>query len=184
MHPRKKCTEAWIASAVLVLSLSPSVFGAQDNNWQSGSKKNSLNSGAVLSGSESNSSTAGQDPGDDDTATGIVQESTPEQSGNDSRRLTLVIGQSKTLALPDYAKRVKIDNPNLVDARVNRNNPRELLVTATAIKPGTAQIIVTDRNGGTHRIDVTITQDSGPLQQAIEEMFTDANVRAIPAGEG
>jgi pilus assembly protein CpaC len=53
-----------------------------------------------------------------------------------------------------------------------------------AAKPGAAQITVTDRNGQSHRINVTITQDAGPLQQAVEDMFPDANVRAIPAGDG
>lgn len=174
MHRRKKSTEAWIASAILVLSLTPALSAnAQEGFLQSLKSK--------FSGSTNSSAMAGQGSGGDSTGDLTAPDTAAPIA--ETRKLSLVMGQAKTVTLPDLIKRVKVDNPALVDPKVNKNNPRELFVLATAPKPGVAQITVTDRNDRAYRIDVAITADAGPLQQAIDEMFPNTNVRAIPAGE-
>jgi pilus assembly protein CpaC len=183
MHPRISRSEAWIGCTILVLSVVPSPAWAQENPTSTGFRRAVQTLGRALAGPEGKQ--VAERPQDEDDAPPSPAKSTdPEQGVTDTRKLSLVISQSKTITLPEFAKRVKIDNPSMVDARVNKNNPKELIVTAVAAKPGAAQITVTDRNGQGHRINVTITQDAGPLQQALEDMFPDANVRAIPAGEG
>jgi len=174
MHRRKNRTEAWVASAILVLSLNPALSASAQEGFLQGLKNR-------FTGSATNSAVAtrsadgemADDPAGQETAAPIV----------DTRKVSLVMGQTKTIMLPDFIKRVKVDNPAFVDPKVNKSNPRELFVLATASKPGAAQIIVTDRNDRSYRIDVAITADAGPLQMAIEEMFPNTNVRAIPAGE-
>lgn len=183
MHPRITRMDVWIASTVLACSLAPSRAFAQENVAPSGFRRAVQTVGRAITAVDARTSVEPQE--DEDAATvAAPKPADADQSVSDTRKLTLVISQSKTITLPDYAKRVRIDNPSMVDARVNKTNPKELIVTAVAAKPGVAQITVTDRNGQAHRINVTITQDAGPLQQAIEEMFPDANVRAIPAGDG
>jgi pilus assembly protein CpaC len=182
MHPRKNRMEAWIGSAILVLSVVPCSVIAQEAPSSSGLRRAMQTLGRALTGPEAQAAAEPQD--EEEAAPATSKSAETDQGVTDTRKLSLVISQSKTITLPDFAKRVKIDNPSMVDARVDKSNPKALIVTAVAAKPGVAQITVTDRNGQNHRINVTITQDAGPLQQAVEDMFPDANVRAIPAGDG
>jgi pilus assembly protein CpaC len=180
--------EAWVGCAILALSFVPSTSFAQEGRAPSGFRRAMQSLGRALATTEDPGAAEEQQEQQeqDEDGLAVTAPKVPEadQGVGDTRKLSLVISQSKTIPLPDLIRRVEIDNPSMVDARVKKNNPRELIVTAVAAKPGAAQITVTDRNGQGHRILVTITQDAGPLQQTIEEMFPDANVRAIPAGDG
>ncbi len=182
MHRHMKSKEAWFVSVVLVCSIN-SIFTA--NAQESAMPPRSRNAvrvqgvrvaradaGPVLASQESNSEFATVSPAQE--APAVV----------DSRKLYLVIGQTKTVRIPEPVKRVQYDQKDLIEAKHNDRDLKEVFVTATALKPGVARLMLTDIKNGAHRIDVYITLDAGPLQGAIEDMFPNTNVRAVPAGEG
>jgi pilus assembly protein CpaC len=178
MHRRKNRMDAWVASAILVLSLSPAIAANAQEGFLDrlkGKFSGSPNTMGVATATQVASTQTTDDSAAavDDSATMIAE----------TRKVSLVMGQTKRIPFPDIIKRVSVDNREFVDPKVNKNNLRELFVMAIASKPGAAQIIVTDRNNRSYRIDVAITADAGPLQMAIEESFPHTNVRAIPVGE-
>jgi pilus assembly protein CpaC len=176
MHRRKNRMDEWVASAILVLSLSPAISAnAQEGFLDRLKGKFTGSSNSMAATTQVASAQPTDDPAatPDDSATTIAE----------TRKVSLVMGQAKTIPFPEFIKRVQVDNPAFVDPKVNKSNPRELFVMAVASTPGMAQITVTDRNNRSYRIDVSITADAGPLQSAINDMFPNTNVRAIPAGE-
>jgi pilus assembly protein CpaC len=189
MHHTNARTETWIASTILALLFSfPSPSPAQEPLLDfGGDQDQELEADQVLPVLQAPEPAEPSDPTLDEAPQEITApEAAPETAepeGDPSlvsiRKLTLVVGQSKTLALSDLAKRVVVDNPGLVDPQVNKKNPKEVILSA--LKPGIAEIMVTDRAGRRHRIEVMVTPDATPLQKILSEMYPNANIQVVPA---
>src|SRR2546422_10479605 len=106
MHPCTMRMEAWIGSAILVLSLVPTPASAQENTTPSGLRKAMQSLGRALTGPETQSAAERQD--DEDAPPAAAKATEADQGATDTRKLSLVISQSKTITLPDFAKRGKI----------------------------------------------------------------------------
>src|SRR3972149_9690702 len=143
MHSRTGRTEAWIAGAIFFISqVLPGPALGQDEFPQQVSEvagdslkpeKSVLEAGDPVGGSLSQANPAelsGTGTGDHGDA------------AFDTRKISVIVEHSKSVTFPEYIKRVKIDNPTLVDAKVLESNLSELLITAK--KPGIDEIRVID----------------------------------------
>ena len=104
--------------------------------------------------------------------------SSPRYNYNQVQNVTLVVGQTTTIRLPEWIKRVITDR-TLVEARVNPNELHELVITAQDT-PGAVEVTVVDRAGNTHRFQVTITQDTSGLRNILTKRFPYSNIEVIP----
>jgi len=181
MHRTLQRTEVWIASAILALSFTATRADAQDGilssllNRSSASRAESAEQDPPAQAEDTESEAEGQmPPGKDDA------EAEPELSILDVRRLVLVAGQMKTVTFSEWVKTVEIGNERVANANINKKNFAQLLVTG--IEPGVTEMVVIDKNGDGHRIEVMVTPDASPLKMTLANLYPDANIEVIPAG--
>ncbi len=172
MHRHMIRMEAWIASAILVLSFTASPASAQDGFMGLFGKKPAAKQRGQTAASAVSAA--------DETADGEYAASASDLSIVDTRRLTLVAGQMKTVAFSEWIKEVEIGNDKVASANVNKKNFAQLLVNG--IEPGVTEIIVVDKKGDGHRIEIMVTPDASPLQMTLSRLYPESNIEVIPAG--
>ncbi len=98
-----------------------------------------------------------------------------------TRRITLVVGQTTVVRLPELITKVITDR-TVVEATVNPRDLHELIITALD-RPGLAEIILLDRRGNRHRIELVITQDTSALEHVLNMRFPFSNIKIIPISD-
>jgi pilus assembly protein CpaC len=158
--------EAWVFTAILALLSAASPAVAQER------------SGAVPDSASSIDSAEADSNSSDDAGRALASAATESNSSDAIRRLPIRVGQSRPISFPGFVKTIRIDNPAKVEAVPNKKNLAEVVITG--IEPGVAEIVIIDRSGNEHLLEVTVAQDSTPLQLQLNAMFPDANIQVVP----
>ena len=94
--------------------------------------------------------------------------------------LRAVVGKSSLIQLQDSASRLAVGNPSVAD--VSLINPREVYVLGKGL--GTTNLMVWTRGGGVAIYDITVTIDTGALQDKLREVMpNEKNIAVTTAAD-